>query len=172
MGESMGDEDKSMDYSMGDDMSMDYSMGDDISMDYSMGDDMSMDYSMDDDMSMGYSMGDTTGDGDGCTAYFWNVELECGRCQVLVHDSSIHPTCASFCEAQGRSCVVAHEEMDDNCRIEDSLGHLSCDFDFVEYGTGDYLCTCSMGYEDDSMSMGEDTSMEETTMAASSEAPM
>jgi len=75
-----------------------------------------------------------------CTAGFTNVKMECGGCRVLTQDTSLHKTCNEYCDAQGRTCVSAFEEVSNNC---DVLAAHSCDTDFTGLGTSDALCECS-----------------------------
>jgi len=75
-----------------------------------------------------------------CSAGFINVKLQCGGCTVLTQSTSTHRTCSAFCAAQGRTCVSAFEEVNNNC---DVLATYTCDTDFVDLGTSDALCECS-----------------------------
>lgn len=84
--------------------------------------------------------GESSESSSGCTDGFSNVKLQCGGCKVLTQSTSTHPTCNAFCQAQGRTCVSAAEEVDNNCQVKSTH---NCDTDFSLMGTSDALCECS-----------------------------
>lgn len=63
--------------------------------------------------------------------------LVCGECRVLVDRfDSVYFTCDGYCQAVGRQCVGAWEEVSDDCLVKHGM---TCN---QSLATSDAICEC------------------------------